>query len=133
MGRLDMTVTPESLQHIYYWLKFTGAAGTAIGAFVALIKYLSAVYKQRQALNDTVTLLATNHVPHLQKALDEHGSMLVNITSDVRDIGTKMQGVEDRQEDLRKGVHTLGDSFLRHLEAASRETSKPVRKRIKKV
>jgi preprotein translocase subunit SecD len=131
-----MTVSPESLAHIYYWSKIIGEVGGAstvlITAVVAIFKYLKAVYKQRQQLNDTVTLLATNHVPHLQKALDEHGGMLVNITSDVRDIGTKMQGVEDRQEDLRRGVHTLGDSFLRHLEAASRETSKPVKKRTRK-
>jgi hypothetical protein len=121
-------VNPIVVQHIYFWLKFIGAAGSASVAVFGVYKYFNAVYKQRQNLDNTVTLLATNHLPHLQKSVDEHGEALKALTSDVRDIGTKVDGVEKRQEDLRKGVHTISDAFLRHLEASSKEASRKRRK-----
>jgi len=124
-----------TLQEFYLYAKVIGATGSAITAFYGAYKYFSAVYKQRKSIDETVTLLATNHLPHIQKSLDEHGRMfeaqnrvLQTITSDVRNVGTKVDGIESRLEDTKKGVHTLGESFLRHIESVTKE---PPRKRRK--
>lgn len=73
-------------------------------------------------LGDNVSLLLTNHVPHLQTALDESNKQIVSLASDVRSMDTKIDGVCERLEDTREGMHKLGESFVRHLENASRET-----------
>jgi hypothetical protein len=108
-------------QEVYLYAKVIGAIGSALTALYGVYSYLKAVYKQRKSIDETVTLLATNHLPHLQTALDEHGKLLIQLTSDVRDVSTKVDGVESRLEDTKVGMHTLGESFLRHLESTSKE------------
>ena len=109
------------LQEVYLYAKVIGATGSAIATLYGMYKYFRAVYKQRQSIDATVTLLATNHLPHIQASLDAHGEALKSLTSDVRNVGTKVDGIEDRLEDTKKGMHTLGESFLRHLESTSKE------------
>ena len=122
-----------TLQEFYLYAKVIGAAGSATATVYGITKYFIAVYNQRKTLSETVTLLATNHLPHIQASLDSHGKIfaeqgkvLESLTSDVRNVGTKVDGIESRLEDTKKGVHTLGESFLRHLENAE-----PPRKRRK--
>src|ERR1035437_9964698 len=117
-----------SLQEYYFYAKVIGATGTATATLYGTYKYFRAVYKQRQNIDETVTLLATSHLPRIQASLDAHGEILKSLTSDVRNVSTKVDGVELRLEDTKRGMHTLGESFLRHLETASREAVK-VRKR----
>ena len=113
-----MTIT---LQEFYLYAKVIGATGAAVSTLYGIYKYFRAVYKQRQNIDETVTLLATNHLPHIQASLDAHGEVLKSLTSDVRNVGTKVDGVEARLEDTKRGMHTLGESFLRHLESTSKE------------
>lgn len=112
-------VNPELIKLIF-WGKVAGGA-TAIGSIVwGFIKWLG----QISETNRNVTLLASNHIPHLQDALDAHGAALHGIKSDVRDLGTTIEGVSQRLDDTRAGVHTLGEAFLNHLENASKEPEK---------
>lgn len=112
-----------TLQEIYLYAKVIGAIGSAATVLYGVYKYFRAVYKQRKSIDATVNLLATNHLPHIQASLDAHGEILKNLTSDVRDVGTKVEGMEQRLDDTKKGVHTLGESFLRHLENVSKESA----------
>jgi len=100
-------------------LGIVGVAGSVVfGASKFIVKRIQNVLH----LGDNVSLLLTNHVPHLQTALDANREQMVSIASDVRSLDTKIDGVCDRLEDTRAGVHTLGESFIRHLENASKET-----------
>lgn len=121
---------PQSLQELYFYSKVIGSVGTAVGVIYGILNWMRATYKQNKLTNDNVALLMSNHLPHLQSSLDSHGDALGILSSDIRNIGTQVEGVEKRQEDLRKGVHTLGESFLRHLENTSKESP---RKRSRKV
>ena len=99
-----------------------GVVGVAGGVVWGIGKFIVSKIQNVLHLGDNVSLLLNNHVPHLQTALDENREQMVSIASDVRSLDTKIDGVCDRLEDTRKGMHTLGDSFIRHLENASRET-----------
>jgi hypothetical protein len=106
----------------YYYSKVVGAVGTAAGTLYGIIAWLRAGYKEVKNTNDNVALLMTNHFPHLQSTLTAHGDALGVLSSDVRNVSTKVDGIESRLEDTKTGVKVLGESFLRHLENASRET-----------
>ncbi len=114
-------------QTFYLYAKIIAATGSALGTLYGLFSWLRKTYQQAQKTSNNVELLMTNHFPHVQASLDAHGVALSTLSSEVRDVGTKVDGMEQRQEDLRKGVHTLGESFLRHLENAAQD--KPRKKR----
>lgn len=126
-----------TLQEFYLYAKVIGASGAAVSTVYGIVKYLGASYRQFKNTSDTVTLLATNHLPHIQKSLDDHGvflttlsSNVTTLSSDVRDVSTKVEGMEQRLDDTKKGVSMLGESFLRHLENTSRD---PVRKKSRRI
>lgn len=117
-------------QEFYLYAKAVGAIGSAVGVIYGLVKWLSATYHQVKKTNENFELLMTNHIPHLQSSLNEHGESLNHLSSDIRDVSTKVDGLEARLEDTKVGVHTLGVSFLEHLQKTSKE---PVsRKRTKR-
>lgn len=116
-------MTHITLQEFYFYAKVIGATSSAVASLYGVYKYLKAAYKQRKNINDTVTLLATNHLPHIQNSLDSHSKALGVLSSDVRNVATKVDGMESRLEDTKTGVKVLGESFLRHLENASQETT----------
>ena len=118
-------------QQIYLSAKVIGSIGSAAGVIYGLLKWLAATYRQAKKTNENFELLMTNHLPHIQASLDAHGGTLNHLSSDIRDVGTKVDGLESRLEDTKKGVHSLGESFLRHLESTSKESAP--RKRNKKV
>jgi hypothetical protein len=111
-------------QQIYLYAKVIGSIGSAAGVIYGMLRWLAATYQQAKKTNENFELLMTNHLPHIQASLDSHGGTLNHLSSDIRDVGTKVDGMEKRQEDLRRGVHTLGESFLRHLENTSKESVK---------
>lgn len=110
-------------QQIYLYAKVIGSIGSAAGVIYGLLKWSIATYQQAKKTNDNFELLMTNHLPHIQASLDSHGGTLHTLSSDIRDVGTKVDGMELRLEDTKKGVHALGESFLRHLEATSKESA----------
>jgi archaellum component FlaC len=101
--------------------KVLGTVGVAAGILWKVIMWSFNVIKKIGSINENVEALVTNHLPHIQESLDAHGASLSGLKSDVRDVNTRIGTVETRLEDTRRGVHTLGDSFLRHLEDASKE------------
>lgn len=108
------------LQQILFYAKVVGTVGGAITASYTILKYLRTSFNQRKNINDTVMLLATNHLPHIQASLDSHGEALKSLSSDVQVVGEKVDGMEKRLEDTKTGVRVLSESFLRHLENSSR-------------
>ena len=71
------------LELIYMYGKVLGAASAGVGAITGTYKYLRAAHNQRKSINETVALLATNHFPHIQQALDSQGEMLTKLSSTV--------------------------------------------------
>jgi hypothetical protein len=69
---------------------------------------------------NNVSLMMSNHLPHIKQSLDSQDQVLGTIETNVAHL-TK------RQDDMHKGLHTLGESFLRHLEASSKETPRKKR------
>ena len=106
-----------SIEQIYFYAKIVSSVGAAIGVIYGSLRYLHSAYQQRKKLNDTVILLATNHLPHIQQSLEEHGKVMVELKSDMNTVSVRLSGVSDRLEDTAKGVHTLNEALLRHLDA----------------
>lgn len=109
------------IQAVLFYSKIIGTVGAAIGSIYSIFKYLKTSYSQRKTIRDTVTLLANNHLPHIQASLDSHGEVLKSLTADIRVVSEKVDGVETRLEDTKTGMRVLSESFLRHLENTSRE------------
>ena len=116
----------STLEQIYFYTKVIGSVGSATAVIYGVLKWLTATYKQAKNTNDNLELLMTNHLPHIQASLDAHGGTLHTLSSDIRDVSTKVDGIESRLEDTKIGVHALGESFLRHLESTSAESIKQV-------
>jgi len=92
-------------------LTFTGVTLAALKWVVPKIPFVGKVIDT----NNNVHLLMTNHLPHIQQSLTAQDKVLEGIKSDVGHLGQRL-------EDTRSSMHTLGDSFIRHLEQASKET-----------
>jgi hypothetical protein len=101
--------------------KAIGAVATVSGILYGGVKWLVSIFKSVQETNNKIDLLTTNHIPHLQASLDEHTQTMQEIKSDVRDIGTRVEGHAERLEDTKKAVHTLGEAFLQHLQNTSKK------------
>jgi hypothetical protein len=112
------------LTEFYYYSKVVGATGSAIGFIYGAISWLRSAFHEVKKTNENMELLMSNHLPHIQSSLDSHGDALGVLSSDIRDVGTKVDGMEKRLEDTKTGVKVLGESFLRHLENTSKETVK---------
>jgi hypothetical protein len=115
---------PATLAQFYIYAKVIAATGSAIGVVYGAISWLRAAYHQVKKTNENMELLMGNHLPHIQSSLDAHGGTLHQLSSDIRDVGTKVDGLESRLDDTKTGVKVLGESFLRHLENTSKETKK---------
>jgi len=116
------------LSGFYLVSKVIGASGTAVGGLYGAFRWLSASYQRSKKTSEDVSLLLENHLPHLQSAIDTHGETLLGMRSDIRDIGTKVEGVEHRLDDTKAGMHALGEAFVRHLETSVKETKKKAHK-----
>jgi hypothetical protein len=110
-----------TLEQYYLYAKVIGATGSVVSILYGIFSWLKKTYKQAQTTSDNVSLLMTNHFPHLQATLSKQDDMLNTLSSDIRDVSTKVDGLEVRLEDTKTGVKVLGESFLRHLENTSRE------------
>jgi hypothetical protein len=116
------------LAEFYLVSKVIGASGTAVGGLYGVFHWLSSSYKRSKKTDDNITLLLENHLPHMQATMDKHGEALLGMRSDIRDVGTKVDGMEHRLDDTKAGMHALGEAFVRHLETSVKETKKKTRK-----
>ena|ERR1017187_5682093 len=101
------------LELVYLYGKVLGAIGAGVGTLTGTYKYLRSAHNQRKSMNETVALLATSHLPHIQQSLDSHGEMLTKLSSTVELNSTRL-------EDTKKSVHLLGEAFVRHLENSAK-------------
>jgi hypothetical protein len=119
-------ISPDVFQRLFFWGKVAGALGAFGGILWPVIRFLRKWFKKVCETHDTISLLATNHIPHIQESLKEHGEALSGIRSDVRQLGTVVEGVNTRLEDTKTGLHSLGIEFVRHLAHTSEEPEEVV-------
>lgn len=116
-------------EHFIFWGELAGAVGTIGGLGYGVIRWLTVAYKKISAISENVVSISTNHLPHIQDAIDAHTAALQGIKSDVRAQDIKLDGLSIRMDDNRAAIYTLGASFLRHIEGASQEKVTKKRKR----
>lgn len=116
-------------EHFIFWGELAGAVGTIGGLGYGVIRWLTVAYKKISAISENIVSISTNHLPHIQDAIDAHTAALQGIKSDVRAQDIKLDGLSIRMDDNRAAIHTLGESFLRHIEGTSQEKVTKKRKR----
>lgn len=116
--------------HFFLIIKIAGAVSTVSGSCYGFFHWVLRPVKKIMETNDTVSLLAANHIPHIEQAIEAHTTALQGLKSDMRSADVKVDGLCNRVDDLKGAVHTLGESFIQHLENASQERVSK-RKRIK--
>ena len=111
-------------------LKDTGYVGAGVGVIYGVGRWLAtrltSTFRTVRETNTAVNLLMANHLPHITDAVDAQGASLRGLKSDVRELDIKMIANTQRLEDTKLAVHTIGESFLRHLESASKESAQVV-------
>ena len=120
---------PAFFNLVMFWSKILGALGTAVGVLYGFFKWLLPKVPFVKQVNETslkLDSLMNNHLHTIQSSLNAQDGVLTTIKSDVKNLDTKIEGVNDRLEDTKKGVHTLGESFLRHLEDAAKDREEMV-------
>jgi signal transduction histidine kinase len=96
-------------------IKIVSVSTGAIGLTAGFLKWLTSIFQRVAETNRTTTLLATNHLPHIQMTLNEHSEKLVQVASDIRNMDTKISGYSQRLDDTKTAVDSLNGSFLNHL------------------
>lgn len=112
---------PGFVNEVYLVGKIVGGASVIVGLIYGAFRWLTSVFIRVRDISTSIVQIKDNHLPHLQTALEDSTRHLVGIQSDVRDLDTKFTGMDTRITETRAAVHTLGESFLRHLESASQE------------
>jgi len=102
------------------WVKplFGVGASLVSTAVIGLLKWMTAMFRKLSDTNKTITLLTTNHLPHIQAALETHTETLSAMRSDIRDIDTKMTVYGQRLDGTNTAVEAINEAFVRHLEHA---------------
>jgi hypothetical protein len=108
-------------QHALDVVKVVGVLTGALGVTAGFVRWLSSIFKRVAETNRNVILVTTNHLPHIQAALDRHTKSLAAVVSDIRDVDTKMSGYSKRLDDTKSAVDSLSGAFLNHLNS-SRES-----------
>lgn len=107
----------HSLFHeIFKWVEIAATLGAA-GA--GIFRYGKRILDWILAPRRAILSLTTNHLPHIQATLKEHTDSMVIMQSDLRDLGTKVSGYNERLDDTKKAVNSLHDAFIQHLENSS--------------
>lgn len=101
---------------------YIGGALTFTGGIIAAIAKLLSRAKK---IDSNLTLVLTNHLPHIQSAIDETGRKLGDhIIADEKfqaDISGKLSTVEGKVGDVKDSIIGLNDSFIRHLDSVNVE------------
>lgn len=109
---------------IYFYAKTIASIGSAGVVVYGLIRWFSNVFKKVSYTNDSVQLLMTNHLPHIQQSLNAQDETLKNITSDVRDMDTKVTGFGTRLDDTKVSVDNLNVALINHIENSKEKKRK---------
>lgn len=124
-----MILTPLAVKTLY------GAGASILAAvIVAVGKGMFSTYskakrtfRQFTDMSTNVEELKTNHLPHIQTAIEDHNKSLLEIKGSLDVMDSKLEGYSEQLKDNKTSVSNLHTAFLQHLEN-SRET-KRTRKR----
>ena len=95
--------------------KVIGVGVSGVALLAGGLKWLTMIFKRLSEINSSVTLLKTNHLPHIQASLDSHTATLNTLKSDFRDMDTKITGYSQRLDDTKDSVDALNGAFIQHL------------------
>jgi hypothetical protein len=110
--------------HAHDVIKAVGFVLSILGVVSGGLKWVFAVFKKLTEINSTIELLATNHLPHIQKSLDDHTEALQGIKLDVGILGNRMENHETRLNDTREGLKAVHTTLIKHLEEAGKKRKK---------
>jgi hypothetical protein len=106
-------VAPSLFHEIVKWAEISGSIGTALaGIYHFGVKAWTWIMAPRKV----ILALATNHFPHIQATLKEHGDAMALMQTDLRVLGTTISGYSQRLDDTKTAVDTLTTQFIEHLE-----------------
>jgi hypothetical protein len=119
----------SDVHHFISVLIFYGKVVGAVMAIGSLLswgyqKLISPVIKKVTTISDTVSAFSTNHLPHLQSALDAQDIVLQEIKEDNKKQNEVLAGYGVRMDHTDKSVQSLYHALLNHLENTSREVKK---------
>jgi hypothetical protein len=80
---------------------------------------ITSFFHKMTDIGDNILLLKTNHLPHIQAALDAHGTALNKINSDNKIAETTVNAIAVRLNDTKDSVDRLHDAFLDHIQSSA--------------
>lgn len=95
-------------------------------AFVSALGYVYSkivrpVVGRVKEINDTVLLLSTNHLPHIQASLNRQDDVLKVLVDESSKSKVEIEACATRQIDMKKSIDTIGEALLTHLNNTSLE------------
>jgi hypothetical protein len=112
---------PATLSTIYEVCKVAGVVITAGVAFVGLLKWMIAIYTNLHQTTANVNVMMSNHIPHIQAALDESNASVAEIKLNVCEIDTRVRANVERMTDIKDSLSQLGSEFVAHIEMERRD------------
>ena len=115
--------------HFIFWGKVAGGfvAFATVAGFIHA-KLVSPVFNRVKTINETVTLLAENHLPHIQSSLNAQDVVLKTLQTNVEAGNKKIEQFGTDLDNNKQRVDELHTAFLTHLENAPRKRKRASRK-----
>jgi len=102
--------------------------GRTIKRVSEVFEHLDTVVGTVKELSGVVVDLSTKHLPHIQNGLDntvqavaEIKTSVQAINCDLKELDRKVVAVSTTQQDMKQGMHSLGEAFINHLDHAASE------------
>jgi hypothetical protein len=107
-----------------FWGKVAGGA-VALGTVIAIVhrSVIGPILGRVLEINKTVTLLADNHLPHIQKSLNNQDVVLGALKTDVAKATMKIDEFHGGLGETKEAVASLNSALMTHLENASQESA----------
>lgn len=111
------TLNPAVWQNLILAGKVIGALSTFCGVGYALLCWLGAIFERKlKGLNGNVELLMTNHLPHVQKGIDEMHSSINDFKVGMARVEATVEGMGTRLDEGKEEIRALGTAFTQHLQ-----------------
>jgi len=117
-------------QSIIFISKVAGGLSVIGGLLIGGMRWMARVVKKVTTISDNVAELTTKHFPGIQVDLKTLKDNQESVKTDLKVLNVTVSGLSTRVDESKSAVHTLGEAFVRHLEAnAERAAATPRRKR----
>lgn len=104
------SLSPAFWQNLITAGKVVGALSTFVGVLYGAVRWVSSLLERKLAgLNGNVTLLMTNHMPHIQTSINDFKVGMARVEAQVEGMGTRL---DEGKEEIR----ALGTAFTQHLQ-----------------